>query len=124
VTLAELGVALNHREEFTLPRTLAGLADVLGRSPFLKCGERATPQVLSWPLGHRVVGFWNAPNDDLTRISGIGPGRAGKLQERGIRSYSDFTTAPYDLLREVFPPTFLDEVLAAMQEQAREFGDE
>jgi hypothetical protein len=46
------------------------------------------------------------------------------LQERGIRSYSDFTAAPDDLLREVFPPTFRDEVLAAMREQAREFGDE
>ena len=117
-------MALNHREEFTLPRTLAGLADVLRRSPFLKCGERATPQVLSGPLGHRVVGFWNTPNDDLTRISGIGRGRAEQLSQRGIRSYGDFTAAPYDLLREVFPPTVSDEVLAAMREQAREFADE
>ena len=124
VTLAELGVALNHPEEFTLPRTLAGLADVLGRSPFLKCGERATPQVLSWPLGHRVVGFWNAPNDDLTRISGIGRKRAEQLRNLKILSYRDFTAAPDDLLREVFASTVSDEDLAAMREQARDLADE
>ena len=124
VTLAEHGVALNRYEEFTLPRTLGALADVLTRSPFLTCGERATPQVVSGPLGDRVIGFWNSPNDDLTRISGIGRGRAEQLRNRGIRSYRDFHTAPHDLLREVFPPTIRDEALAAMRDQAREFGDE
>jgi len=123
-TLAGLGVALNHREEFTFPNTLAGLADLLRRSPFLRCGERATPQVISGLLGHRVVGFWNAPNDDLTRISGIGRGRAEQLRSRGIRSYQDFAASPNDLLREVFPATLRDDALAAMQKQAREFGNE
>jgi predicted flap endonuclease-1-like 5' DNA nuclease len=124
LTLAELGVALNHREEFTFPRTLAKLANVLRRSPFLECGERATPQVLSGPVGHRVVGFWNAPNDDLTRISGIGERRAEQLSQQGIRSYDDFTAAPYDQLREVFPATVSDEIMAAMREQARDLADE
>ncbi len=125
VTLAELGVALNPREDFTLPGTLAELADVLKRSPFVDCGERATPQVLlNEVLGPRVVGFWNTPKYDLTRISGIGQGRAEQLRNRGIRSYRDFADAPDSLLREVFPPTVRDETLAAMREQARELGDE
>jgi len=68
VRLAELGVATNRPEEFTFPRTLAVLAEVFDHSPFLECGEQATPRVLdAGPLGNRVIGFWNGSNYGLKR---------------------------------------------------------
>jgi hypothetical protein len=96
VTLAELGVALNRPEQFTLPETLAELADVLGRSPFLECGEWATPQVLSGPFGHRVVGFWNTPDNRNTRNNQNNQNNRDNQDTSNNRDTPDNRDAPDD----------------------------
>jgi predicted flap endonuclease-1-like 5' DNA nuclease len=61
--------------------------------------------------------------DPLTEIRGIGPDRAGKLGQKGIRTFAQFASTSPDLIQELIPGVKREEIETWL-EQARKLSTE
>jgi hypothetical protein len=136
VELADLGVTISGKVDFSLPDKVADLERALDCPPFVRCGETPVVEVadLGQELGLRVIGFCGAGRDrnpvpppparpvELIDISGLGPRSAEVLRKEGIHTFGDLAGASIDVLRERFPRVRKETLQGWIEEATRRAG--